>query len=164
MTVRPKREITGRVVLLSLIGFFAVVAGVNAVMIFAAVSTFGGVETGRSYKAGLAFATDLKAATAQDDLHWQVQVNLTPQSGHQRIRLHAFDAKQQALSGVSAIARFSHPTDRRADIVVELLEVSAGRYDGIASPAAGQWDLIVELTRDGHRLFRSKSRLIIKSL
>ena len=41
---RPK-EVTGRMVLACLLAFFAVVAGVNALMIRAAVSTFGGVET-----------------------------------------------------------------------------------------------------------------------
>ena len=151
-------------VLLSLVGFFAVVGGVNAIMIVAAVTTFGGVETASSYKASLAFAKELKAADAQDALHWQVQVNLTPQSDRQLIDLRALDAKGPKVAGVLATAHFSHPTDRRADILVDLAEVSAGRYAATASPAAGQWDLIVELTRDGVRLFRSKSRLIIKPL
>ena len=53
---RPPREVTGRMVLVCLVAFFAVVAGVNAVMIRAAVSTFGGVETESAYQAGLAFA------------------------------------------------------------------------------------------------------------
>src|SRR4051794_24048366 len=46
---RPSREVTGRMVLVGLVAFFAAVAGVNAVMIWAAVSTFGGVETESSY-------------------------------------------------------------------------------------------------------------------
>ncbi len=41
----PAERVTGRMVLICLVAFFAVVAGVNAVMIAAAVSTFGGVET-----------------------------------------------------------------------------------------------------------------------
>ena len=58
----PARPLTGRTVLFCLIGFFSVVAGVNAVMIRAAVSTFGGVETSSSYQAGLAFAREAAAA------------------------------------------------------------------------------------------------------
>ena len=49
-------------VLICLVAFFAVVAGVNAVMIRAAVSTFGGVETDSAYQAGLAFAREIAAA------------------------------------------------------------------------------------------------------
>ena len=44
-TSAARRELTGRMVLICLVAFFAIVAGVNAVMIRAAVSTFGGVET-----------------------------------------------------------------------------------------------------------------------
>ena len=39
--------------LFCLIGFFAVVAGVNAIMIRAAVSTFSGVETASARRAAL---------------------------------------------------------------------------------------------------------------
>ncbi len=67
---------TGRTVLICLVGFFAVVAGVNAVMIRAAVSTFGGVETANAYQAGLAFAREIAAAEAQDALHWQVRAKV----------------------------------------------------------------------------------------
>src|SRR4051794_41770775 len=68
---RPSREVTGRMVLVGLVAFFAAVAGVNAVMIWAAVSTFGGVDTESSYQAGLAFARETAAVAAQDALHWQ---------------------------------------------------------------------------------------------
>ena len=53
-------------VLICLVAFFAVVAGVNGIMIRAAVSTFGGVETGNAYQAGLAFAQEIAAVEAQD--------------------------------------------------------------------------------------------------
>ena len=45
-------------------------------MIRAAISTFGGVETGSSYQAGLAFEREIAAARAQDALHWQVKANV----------------------------------------------------------------------------------------
>jgi nitrogen fixation protein FixH len=159
-----RKEVTGRTVFLCLAGFFAVVASVNAIMIRAAVSTFGGVETESSYKAGLAFARELAAVRAQDALHWQVQVALTPQSHHQRIEVLVRDREGKAPFGVTAVARLAHPTDRRSDIAIELPEISAGRYAAEASPAAGQWDLIVELARGEERLFRSKSRMIIKPM
>ena len=47
-----QRPLTGRTVLICLIAFFAVVAIVNGIMIRAAISTFGGVETGSAYQAG----------------------------------------------------------------------------------------------------------------
>ena len=54
-TLRKPCELTGKHVLLCLLGFFGVVFAVNAVLVKAATSTFGGVETSSSYKAGLMF-------------------------------------------------------------------------------------------------------------
>ena len=65
------RQLTGRMVLACLIAFFAVIFIVNGIMIRAAISTFGGVETASSYQAGLSFARDAEAARAQDARHWQ---------------------------------------------------------------------------------------------
>src|SRR5262249_61393294 len=65
------RELTGRTVFVCLVGFFAVVAAANAVMIRAAVSTFGGLETESSYQAGLVFAREEAQARSQDALHWR---------------------------------------------------------------------------------------------
>ena len=59
---RKTRELTGRHVLFCLLGFFGVVFAVNAVLVKAATSTFGGVETSSSYKAGLMFEQDVARA------------------------------------------------------------------------------------------------------
>src|SRR5437588_13118204 len=76
--MKHPRPLTGRTVLVCLIGFFGTVALANAILIRAAVSTFGGVETSSSYQAGLAFARNAAAARAQDDLHWQVKADVRP--------------------------------------------------------------------------------------
>src|SRR3954468_20640724 len=57
-SARPPKQVTGRIVFSCFASFFAVVAAVNAVMVWAAVRTFGGVETESSYQAGLAFARE----------------------------------------------------------------------------------------------------------
>ncbi|MPZ59187.1 MAG: hypothetical protein GEU91_22410 [Rhizobiales bacterium] len=62
---RKPKELTGRAALFCFLGFFGVVIAVNAVMIRAATTTFGGVETASSYKAGLAFKQEIAAARAQ---------------------------------------------------------------------------------------------------
>ena len=58
---KATRQVTGRIVLICFVAFFAVVAGVNAVMIRAAVSTFSGIETENPYQAGLAFEREILA-------------------------------------------------------------------------------------------------------
>ena len=148
--------------LVCFIAFFAVVFGVNGFMVRAAVSTFGGVETESSYKAGLAFSREVAAAQAQESRHWNVQAAVVPVRDAQRIEVNARDAGGRPLTGLTAVVRFNHPTDRRSDLAVEALEVAPGRFSGTATPAAGQWDLVIELLRGDERVFLSKSRLVLK--
>lgn len=157
---KPK-ELTGRTVLVCLVAFFAVVLGVNAIMVRAAISTFGGVETESAYQAGLKFAREIDAADAQDALHWQVDAKVTV--GDSRlIEVTARDAGGRPLTGLQATARLAHPTDKRLDHVVELDGRGAGRFEGHSDAPAGQWTLLIELDRDGTRMFRSRNRVYLK--
>ena len=154
------RELTGRMVFLCLVAFFAVVAGANAVLVRAAVSTFGGLETESSYQAGLVFAHEEAEARAQDARHWQIAARLLPQrDGETRLQVDARDEAGRPLRGLTAAVRLVHPADERADHVIALHETRPGEFAGAAEAAAGQWDLVLELARDGARVFRSRNRV-----
>jgi len=156
------RKVTGRMVLICLVAFFAVVTGVNAIMIAAAVSTFGGLETESAYQAGLAFARDRAAAAAQDSLHWQVKAKVSSVAGATLVEVLANDDADRPLAGLQASARLAHPADKRADRVIVLHEDAPGRFQGRDASLSGQWELIVELSRDRTRLFRSKNRIFLR--
>jgi nitrogen fixation protein FixH len=158
---RPK-EVTGRMVLICLVAFFVVVAGVNAVMIRAAISTFGGVETGNAYQAGLAFSKEIAAAGAQDALHWQVKAKVSADGAATVVEIAARDAAGRPLAGLEAAARLSHPADKRSDHVVAMSEIEPGTFRGRAERLAGQWDLVFELSRGETRMFRSKNRFFLR--
>ena len=158
---RAPRLVTGRTVLACLIGFFAVVFIANGIMIRAAISTFGGLETSSSYQAGLAFGRESAAAHAQDELHWHVSAQVRRATDATLVEVDARDSADRPLTGLTASAHLAHPNDRRADQEVSLTESSVGYFRGTAAPAAGQWDLIVELSRDGEPLFRSRNRIVL---
>ena len=159
---RP-RELTGRTVLACLVTFFAVVAGVNAIMMTFAVTTFGGVETASSYQAGVQFAREEAAAGAQQARHWQVTATLRPeQSGSTEVELSARDSTGQPLSGLEPTVSLTHPTNRRLDQPVPMHADGNGRFHGAVEPRPGQWDLVIELARDGERMFRSRERVILR--
>ena len=149
-------------VLAALVAFFAAVAGVNAVMIWAAVSTFGGVETGSSYQAGLAFARETAAVAAQDALHWQVTAKVSRVANATLVEVVATDAAGRPIWGLQADARLVHPNDGRADHIVVLDEGAPGQFRGGSGPLTGQWDLVIELSRQGARMFRSKNRIFLR--
>ncbi len=94
-------EMTGRHVLLWLVAFFVVVFAVDAVLVRAAISTFGGVETASSYKAGLQFSHEVAVAERQDALHWQVSGKLRRAGAGQAVLdVTARDARGAALAGL----------------------------------------------------------------
>lgn len=152
------RPLTGRAVLLWLIGFFAVVFFANGILVRSALSTFAGLETESSYKAGLDFRRESDAAAKQASLGWKVSAHVA----NGAFRLEARDAAGQPISGLELAAVLHHPTDRRLDVVLDPQAAGAGVW--VAEPVvpAGQWELMIDLTRDGERLFRSQNRVITR--
>ena len=162
-TYRRTRELTGKHVLFCLLGFFGVVFAVNGVLVKAATSTFGGVETSSSYKAGLMFEQEVARAGQQDELHWQVVGKLArDKAGEAVLDISARDAKGVPLTGITARARLAHPADERLDHMIALDRTNTGLFHGEAQAQPGQWELIVDLYRDEARVFRSRSRVTLR--
>ena len=159
---RPPRRWTGWTILFALLGFFGVIFAVNGLMMYEALSTLSGVDTDSAYQAGLMYEQAVAMAKAQDARRWHVDAKLTPSSAGERLDVNARDATGQPLAGMQASAVFERPTDRRMDRSVPLFEDAAGRFHGAANVAAGQWDIVIELTRHGEQLFRSKNRVVLK--
>jgi nitrogen fixation protein FixH len=156
------RELTGRAVLLWLLGFFGVVFAVNGVLVKAATSTFGGVETMSSYKAGLQFKDEEAKAERQDDLRWHIDGTIMrDRSGEAVLDIAARDEKGAPVAGLKAVARLAHPADERLDHVIELTRTGAGQFHGHAAAQRGQWELFVDLYRGDDRVFRSRSRVTL---
>jgi len=160
---KPPRELTGRMVLVGLVAFFGVVLGANGLLVHKALSTFGGVETDSSYRAGQLFERDVAMARAQDAQHWRVEASVTPAAdGSALLDIVARDGAGLAVAGIAATATFERPTDRRLDRSVAVSEDKPGHFRGSAAISPGQWDLVIELTRQGERQFRSKNRIVLR--
>ncbi len=159
---RP-REISGRMVLVSFVTFFVVIAAVNAVMIRFAVTTFAGTETDSAYRAGLAYKAEEAAAATQDALHWKVEGAFTRNAaGEAVLTIDLKDAQRVAVAGVDVSARLAHPLNSRLDRTFSLSPAADGTYRGTTDAEPGQWTLTLQVTRDRARLYRSTSRLVLK--
>ncbi len=152
------RPITGRTVLAIFLAFFGVVFTANFFLVRAALDSFGGVETDSSYKAGLDFKNDEIAAAAQAARHWEVDAHVDRSS----FRLKALSAEGQPLSGLALSAALHHPSDRRLDAPITTTPAGPGAWTGTLEASPGQWNLVIELTRDGERVFRSVNRVVLK--
>jgi len=166
MQVAPQKKVrvlTGRAVLIWLLAFFGVVFAINGVLVQAAISTFGGVETLSSYKAGLLFEQEAGLAQRQDARHWQIGGTLKRgRAGEAVLDVTARDAKGAPLRGLTADARLAHPADDRLDHVIEIGAVGDGVFHGATQAQAGQWELIIDFYRGGERVFRSRSRVTLR--
>lgn len=153
--------VTGRLVLVCLIGFFFTVAAVNAVMIRFAVSTFGGVETESAYKAGLAFRAEIDASVAQTARSWKVDARVG--EGREAAVVHVVvrDRMDLPVPRLTVRIDLEHPADRRRDVAMAVSEQSPGVFRGVADGTFGRRILVIELSRDGERVFRSVNRVVI---
>ncbi|MDR3420634.1 MAG: FixH family protein [Xanthobacteraceae bacterium] len=160
---KPERELTGWMVFSIIVSFFAVIIGVNAFMAHEALSTFRGVDTDSAYRAGQIFEHEVAMAKAQDAQHWQVEAKVTPApGGSAALDIAVSDAAGAPLAGLTATAVFARPTDRGLDRSMAVSEDAPGHFHGSADISAGQWDLIIELSRQEQRMFRSKNRVVIR--
>jgi nitrogen fixation protein FixH len=159
-TVRP---ITGRFVLIVIVSFFLVVIGVNAVMMRLAIATLPGTDVDSAYGASLAYQKEIQAAHEQNARGWKVDAHVERRpNGDATLALHAKDAGGMPLTGLTISGHLERPTDRRADQPLNVAEKGEGKYQGATRGLApGQWDLVIEATGDGKRLFLSHNRIVL---
>lgn len=157
------KPLTGRKVLLMLLGFFGVVIGVNGIMMKLAIQTLPGTEVDSAYSASLAYGHEIAAARDQNLRNWKVDAHIgRGPDGAATLQVEARDNAGKPMSGLKFQGRFERPTDRRADRPVELAETGIGIYRGSASAiASGQWDLVLEGDIAGQRMFLSKNRVVL---
>lgn len=150
-------EITGRMVFFMLLGFFAVVAGVNFYMMSVALRTMPGIDVKSSYESSQNYNRDIQRAREQSLRGWQADVTFIEKS-ERTITISMKDKNGEPVKGLDIAIRFAHPSDRKADFTTVLTELSPGQYTGAAAPR-GVWDLLIEASRGGDILFKSQSRL-----
>lgn len=157
------KPLTGTKVFLILVAFFGVVIGVNVTMMKLAIATLPGTDVDSPYAAGLTYDREISAARDQAARKWEVSAHIERRSdGGAAIQVEARDAGGQPISGLKFGGRLERPTDKRADLAVDLAETGIGVYRGNAtSVAPGQWDLVIEGEARGTRVFLSRNRVIL---
>ena len=156
--------ITGKHVLLAMLGLFGVVIAVNLVFVTLAIGTFTGVTTANPYKEGLAYNQVLAARNAQRDLGWQGAVDFAAaEAGRERISVALSDAAGSPLTGLQLSGSLRRPTHEGLDQPLAWREAAPGRYEAeVALPERGNWDLTVSADDGRHPTFEMRVRLWFK--
>lgn len=161
MSAKP--GLTGRKVLLLLVGFFSVVFLVNGVMIHLALKTFPGVEEPRPYEKGLAYDREIAQARMQDERGWQAQGSFVSKSdGKAELAVSLTDRNGKMLSGLTVNAHLASSIARKHDLDLPLREVSPGKYRADVEAASGSWMLDLIVMQNGEQVFRSHNRLTLR--
>lgn len=159
MTLEPKEEnagesrAAGRLVLLVIGGFFAVIFTANAVFVWLASNTHSGPVTQAAYDKGVNYNARLAAAAAEAALGWTMAVTVDPVgtmgNGASEITLIIRDAGQAPLSGLQVNGRLVRPVTNGYDQSLSFTAIGEGQYRvRIMSAQPGQWELRV-LARQG---------------
>jgi len=156
------RPLTGRMVVAILAAFFGVMLAVNFIFASYAVKTFSGLDSDNPYDSGLAYNKEIEAARAQAALGWTVDLTRTQEAGGAQVTVTVKDKAGQPVAGLDAALHFYFPATRKLDRQVVAAAVAEGVYSGAAALAPGRWDVEVDLSRDGQRLFRSRNPLIVE--
>lgn len=156
-------RLTGRMVLLILLGFFAVVVSVNLFMAYVAVNTFSGLQDQRPYETGLKFNRTIKNAQIQQEQHWQVSSHYERSTdGQVVLALTMRDGQGRPVEDVTPKVTLVSPVNAARDVTFQLVSKGNGDMVGTAKADAGQWDLVIEITKDKDEVFRSVSRISLR--
>lgn len=143
MQTIARKTFTGRHMAAILVGFFAVVVGVNVAMARLASSTFGGVVVENSYVASQKFNTWLGEAAAESKLGWAASAMRLP-DGRVEVRMTGLPT-----GPATVMAEARHPLGRLPDTTLAFAQVAPGRFVSDGALPAGRWVLRLEATAGG---------------
>ena len=136
-TAATSFRIKGWHVLAAVVGFFAVVIGVDAAFLVAAYRSFPGQVSVTPYEDGLAFNRDVARRQAQAALGWSATA--APVAGG--VQVEIADRQGAPVQGLALTGLLRRPATEAGEIALKFSEASPGRYFATARPGGGAWDL-----------------------
>lgn len=149
--------------LIVFLGFFATIFLVNGIMIYDALSTFGGIETADAYRKGLAYNARIAEGAAQAQRGWRDSLAYAFEM--QRVRVEVTDAAGAGVPGLALAGEIGRPATDRFDRKLDFAAVRPGVYEADAAGLEpGWWTVDIEGRggAGGEVLYEAKERLWIK--
>jgi nitrogen fixation protein FixH len=139
----PRRGLRGAHVLVVFLGFFATIFLVNGVLIYEALSSFGGLETADAYRKGLAYTARIAEDAAQAQRGWRDSLAYVP--GTQRVRVEVTDAAGGGVTGLVLAGEIGRPATDRFDRKLDVAPAGPGVYEAEAAGLEpGWWTVDIE--------------------
>lgn len=158
-----RRELRGTHVLLVALGFFVTVFLVNGIMVYDALTTFGGLETPDAYRKGLAYNQRIAEGEAQKQRGWHDKLAFISQT--QRVRVDLTDPAGAGVPGLVISGEIGRPATDRFDRKLGFTQTSLGTYEADAAGLdPGWWTIDIEARKGaaaGDVVYEARERLWI---
>lgn len=145
----------GRTVLFCFLGFFGVVATMDAVFVTTAIRTQTGIVTEHAYEKGLSYNSIIDEADRQKEAGFTGQIDLLD---GKTILFRLADRSGKPLSGASVTAHILRSVQQGYDFDTPLTENERGAYQAnVTFPMEGLWNINIEAVWQGHPYYISQS-------
>jgi nitrogen fixation protein FixH len=164
MSASAMKQITGRHVLIGLVGFFGVMLIANGIFVYFALTTFGGMDNRNAYQEGLNYNQRIADARKQVALGWTHTVAL---SGEGHLELNLRDKAGNAVHGLAVKGEIQRPVGDDAAHPLVFRETGNGVYAAeTARLDAGGWIVSLEAAElhstGPETVYRIKERLWLR--
>lgn len=141
------------------VAFFVVLAILDGIFVYLAVSTQTGVVTEHSYQKGRDYNNVIAEVEQQEALAWHAEIAFDKASG--QVTAALTDKTGQAISHADVTAYFSRPTQAGYDFSEELTAQGNGYSKAVTFPLQGQWDVTI-VAKDGDATYQQRERIIVE--
>lgn len=143
---------------LCLILFFGTFMSVDAFFTYKAISTHTGVIVKDAYKNGLKYNQTIDAVNAQNDLGWQIAMELRDGL----FTTDILDREGKPVIGANVKAYIIRPVQSKSDFKLELSDNGNGKYQTrIDFPDQGQWRIRLVAKKEDKE-FQTAKLFIVK--
>jgi nitrogen fixation protein FixH len=164
-SARQPFRFKGRHALALFIGFFGLIATVNATMLTLAIRTMPGLDARNGYDPSQRFNAEARLAAERKARGWRADADVSLSGGVAALAFALRTREGAAIDEAQVMATLRHPSDRRRDRAVSLEALGDGHYAGKADGVApGAWDLMIEARSGvgGDIVFASRQRIDLK--
>ena len=147
--------LTGWHVLGVVVGFFAIIIGLDVWFMTLAYKTFPGQVSDTPYEDGVAFNRRLARQDAQARLGWTAAAAADPAA----VRVEMRDSRGAPLRDLVLTGRLERPATEAGRLSLRFSETGPGRYEAPVRNPAGAWDLTFAARGSGDQAFEGARRL-----
>lgn len=153
-----QKQFTGKHMLASIVGFFAVIFAVNFLLAYLANSTWSGLVVENGYVASQSFGKDLEHAKTQEALGWQVSL----EHGDGRISISFAGPGGEKLPGLTVLGQLRRPTTDKLDQQLTFASSAPGVYAAPVKLEPGVWEVEIDAADASGESYKKTYRFFVK--